>query len=70
MRERLSILTAVFSAAVAIAAAVNMRDHVRLVDIIVLFFGGMGAGGGLVSALRASRRSLSRQVPNEFSKDE
>ncbi len=52
-----TILAAVVSAAVAALAALQARDEVRLVTILALFCGGLGAGAGLASAIAGSRRT-------------
>ena len=57
MRNKLAVLSTVFGAVLTFWAALLMRDHVRLVEILTLFFGGFGAGAG-VAALVAARRSL------------
>ena len=60
MRERMAVFTTVAGAVVALASALAMRDHVRLVDILTLFFGGAGTGAG-VAGLLAGRRA--RRAP-------
>jgi hypothetical protein len=50
-RDKLSIVVTVAGAAGAIIAALAMRDHVRLVDIIGLFASGIGRY--LIAAARA-----------------
>lgn len=62
MRERLPTIATTFGAVISLVAALSMRDHVRLVDIIALFFGGVGTGAGvvgLVVARRAARAARS-----------
>ena len=53
---RLTALATLASTAVALLGALAMSDRVRLVDIILLFFGGFGAGAGLASLLVQRRR--------------
>lgn len=43
-RLRLQLIGALLSVVVAATSALAMRDRVRLVDILALFAGGMGAG--------------------------
>jgi hypothetical protein len=52
---RLQLIGAVLSVVVALAAALGMRDRVRLVDIVALFAGGMGAGVAIATAAREAR---------------
>lgn len=52
MRVPLQIVAALLSLVIAVSAALGMRDRVRLVDILALFAGGMGAGVTLVQILR------------------
>lgn len=57
-RERLSLLSTLLSVALAMFGAYEARDHVRTVDILILFFGGVGSGAGLAALavqLRAGR---------------
>lgn len=55
MRERLPTIATTFGAVISLVAALSMRDHVRLVDIIALFFGGVGTGAGVVGLVVARR---------------
>lgn len=59
-RIRLQLIGAVLSVIVALAAALSMRDRVRLVDIVALFAGGMGAG---VTVAMAAREVRDRRRP-------
>lgn len=59
-RLRLQLIGALLSLVVALTAALGMRDHVRLVDILALFAGGMGAGVGVATAARAWRDRAGR----------
>jgi hypothetical protein len=54
---RFQIIGALLSVLVALTAALTMRDRVRLVDILALFAGGMGAGVSLVQVAQGLRRS-------------
>ncbi len=45
----------ILGAGVSLASALAMQDHVRLVEILGLFFGGFGSGAG-VALLVATRR--------------
>lgn len=55
MRDKLAVFATVLGAVLTFWTAVLMRDHVRMVEIVTLFFGGFGAGAG-VTALVAARR--------------
>jgi hypothetical protein len=55
MRDKLAALSTILGTLLAIASAAAMRDHIRLVEIVSLFFGGFGAGAG-VALLVANRR--------------
>lgn len=57
LRFRLQLIGSLLSVVVAAAAALGMRDRVRLVDILALFAGGMGAGVTLAMAARDLRDS-------------
>jgi hypothetical protein len=59
-RARLQVLAALLSAWVALLSALAMRDRVRLVDILGLFGGGMGAGVSLVLGVQTIRQQGSR----------
>jgi hypothetical protein len=55
MREKLALLSTILGAAISLASALAMRDHVRLVEIIGLFFGGFGSGAGLALMVATQR---------------
>ncbi len=55
VRFRLRVVGALLSLVVALTAALGMRDRVRLVDILALFAGGMGAGVGVATVAREAR---------------
>jgi hypothetical protein len=59
MREKLALLSTILGAAISLASALAMQDHVRLVEIIGLFFGGFGSGAGfaVMVATRRNRRA-------------
>ena len=61
MRDKLAVLSTVLGAILTFWAALLMRDHVRMVEILTLFFGGFGAGAGVASlvAARRARRTAS-----------
>ena len=54
-RVRLQFVGALLSLVVAFTAALGMRDRVRMVDILTLFAGGMGAGVTIAQAAREWR---------------
>jgi hypothetical protein len=56
MREKLALFSTILGAAISLASALAMQDHVRLVEIIGLFFGGFGSGAG-VALMVATRRN-------------
>jgi hypothetical protein len=45
-------------------SALQMIDHVRLVEIVTLFAGGMGAGVGLVKAVIDHRKARDQKLPS------
>jgi hypothetical protein len=51
MREKLPLLATVLGVTLSVISAFAMRDHVRTVDIVTLFFGGAAAGAGLAGLL-------------------
>jgi hypothetical protein len=55
-RRRFSTAATILGALLSIFSALSMRDHVRLVEIVELFFGGVGTGAGLVSLLAQRAR--------------
>ena len=56
MREKLAVFSAILGAVISLASALAMLDHVRLVEIVGLFFGGFGSGAG-VAQLLVTRRN-------------
>lgn len=48
---RFAVVLSIFSAAIALVSALEMRGEVRLVSIALLFAGGFGAGAGIASAV-------------------
>ena len=59
-RMRLTVLATALSAALALVGALAMVDRIRLVDILALFFGGFGAGAGLVASIVQTRRLVTQ----------
>jgi hypothetical protein len=53
MRWKVSVFATVLSAVVGVLSALEMRDHVRFVEIITLFFGGAGIGAGITALVGA-----------------
>lgn len=53
---RLTTLATLASIAVGMLGALAMSDRVRLVDIVSLFFGGVGAGAGTAALIVQRRR--------------
>ena len=60
--QRFATISTVLGAVISFVSALAMRDTVRLVDILALFFGGMGTGAGLASlgVARARARAAAR----------
>jgi hypothetical protein len=59
MRDKLAIFATAAGAVTGLLSALTMRDHVRMVEILTLFFGGIGTGAGITAfiAARAARRA-------------
>lgn len=55
MREKLSVVSTVVGVLSAVASALAMRDHVRLVEIVGLFASGVGTGAGIAVAMAGRR---------------
>lgn len=49
--KRLSLIAAVIGLLAALLGVIQMIDRIRVVDILLLFFGGFGAGAGLIKAI-------------------
>ncbi len=63
LRFRLQLIGSLLSVVVAAAAALAMRDRVRLVDILALFAGGLGAGVAIAQMAQAARTARNRPPP-------
>ncbi|GLC28561.1 hypothetical protein [Roseisolibacter agri] len=59
--QRLPVLVTACSALVGLLGALALRDRVRLVDILSLFFGGVGTGAGLTETI-VRRRLAAREA--------
>ena len=55
MRETPAVLVTALSAIIAVVSALQMRDHVRLVEIIGLFASGVGTGAGIAATVAARK---------------
>jgi hypothetical protein len=55
--QRFSAIATALGALVSLMSAFSMRDHVRLVEIVTLFFGGVGTGAGIASHLKERARA-------------
>ena len=55
-RIRLTLFATIASTAIALLGALAMVDRVRVVDVLALFFGGFGAGAGLVASVVQNRK--------------
>jgi hypothetical protein len=62
LKKKIGLIGAAAGLAVSLLSALQMIDHVRLVEIVTLFAGGMGAGVGLVKAV-IDHRKAPAQVP-------
>jgi hypothetical protein len=51
IRKRLGLMAAMIGISAALLGALQSIDRMRVVDILMLFFGGFGAGAGLVKAV-------------------
>jgi hypothetical protein len=59
-RRRYAIVTTVLGALLSLYSALAMRDHVRLVEIIELFFGGFGTGAGIAALVARHTRDVTQ----------
>jgi hypothetical protein len=57
IRKRLDIIGTMLGIFVAVIGAYQMISKIRVVDIITLFFGGIGAGVGLVKTILDYRKN-------------
>ena len=57
IRKRLDIIGTMLGIFVAVIGAYQMIGKIRAVDIITLFFGGIGAGVGLVKTILDYRKN-------------
>jgi len=55
MRDMPAVLVTALSAIIAVVSALQMRDHVRLVEIIGLFASGVGTGAGIAATVAARK---------------
>ncbi|MCY7377857.1 MAG: hypothetical protein LH467_00775 [Gemmatimonadaceae bacterium] len=60
MRQKWTIVATAGGVLTAVAAALAMRDHVRLVEIVSLFASGVATGAGMTSLLAGRARSAVR----------
>ena len=58
MRDRLAVLVTALSAFIAVVSALQMRDHVRVVEIIGLFASGAGTGAGITATAVGRKRRI------------
>jgi hypothetical protein len=59
-RERLAFIGAIIGILVAFLGAYQMIGKIRTVDIVTLFFGGFGAGAGMVKVILDYRKKKNR----------
>jgi len=64
LKKKIGLIGAAAGLAVSLLSALQMIDHVRLVEIVTLFAGGMGAGVGLVKAVIDHRKERDRRLPS------
>ena len=60
MRDIRAVLVTALSAIIALISALQMRDHVRLVEIIGLFASGVGTGAGIAVTVAGRKRQGER----------
>lgn len=60
LRFRMQLIGSLLSVVVAAAAALGMGDRVRMVDILALFAGGLGAGVAIAPMAQAAREARNR----------
>jgi len=58
MRDRLAVLVTALSAIIAVLSALQMRDHVRMVEIIGLFASGAGTGACIAATVVGRKRRV------------
>jgi uncharacterized membrane protein HdeD (DUF308 family) len=56
IRKRLSIIGTILGVLVAVLGAYQMIGTIRTVDILTLFFGGFGAGAGMIKMILEFRK--------------
>lgn len=56
--RRFATVATVLGALLSFYSALAMRDHVRLVEIIELFFGGVGTGAGIAALVVQRSRDV------------
>ena len=64
LKKKIGLIGAAAGLAVSLLSALQMIDHVRLVEIVTLFAGGMGAGVGLVKAVIDHRKERDQKLPS------
>jgi len=64
LKKKIGLIGAAAGLAVSLLSALQMIDHVRLVEIVTLFAGGMGAGVGLVKAVIDHRQARDQKLPS------
>jgi hypothetical protein len=63
LKRKIGVMVAAAGLAASLLSAMQMIDHVRLVEIVTLFAGGMGAGVGLVKAVIDHRQAREKSRP-------
>ena len=58
MRDKLAVIVTALSAVIAVLSALQMREHVRLVEIIGLFASGAGTGAGVATTVISRKRRI------------
>jgi hypothetical protein len=59
LRKRLDLIGTALAIFIAFFGAYQMIGNIRTVDIIILFFGGFGAGAGMVKLILDYRKQKS-----------
>ena len=61
IRKRLDFIGTILAIFIAFFGAYQMIGNIRTVDILTLFFGGFGAGAGMIKLIMDYRKEKSRR---------
>jgi len=59
-KKRLPVFGTILAVVMALVSAFSNYGRIRLVDILLLFFGGFGAGAGMLNSIAALRHRKKR----------